>query len=198
MLLVERMLGDERVVDLGDERGLSVDQSAVQVWNEPALAYPLRDVVQQRLLLRIGMRDAQALDRAVPVEDVDGAEVGERRHGELGEVGERRVIVERRAEHPARVREKFRATLLGLGRGSASLLFDELARGDLSLVLLGDVLTRANDLDRRAGVIEDNAPFDIEHPYVAGRADDAMLDLEAFPSRDGRVDRLTHEIQVLR
>src|SRR5688572_32681678 len=98
MLLIERMLGDERVVDLGDERGLSVDQSAVQMWNESALAYPLRDVVQQRLLLRIGVRDAQALDRAVPVQDVHRAEVGERWHGELGQVGERRVIVERCAE----------------------------------------------------------------------------------------------------
>ena len=45
MLLVERMLSDERVVDLGDERGLSVHQSAVHMWNESALADPLRDVL---------------------------------------------------------------------------------------------------------------------------------------------------------
>ena len=87
---------------------------------------PLRKLLRPADLLRIGVRDNQPLHAPRLLDDVDGAPVGELRHGERRDVLQRRLVVERRGEDRARLGEE--APLLGRLR----LLFIEARRGDRS------------------------------------------------------------------
>ena len=77
----------------------------------------------------IRVRDGNAPDRPVDLEDVDRAPVGEIRDGQGGERRERGLEVERRREEPFRLREECSTPLGCLGGGARRLLArQELAR----------------------------------------------------------------------
>lgn len=59
--------------------------------------------VHERLLPRIGVNPRQATDLTVGLHDIDDAAVGQRHDGEPRDLGERRLVVERRSERDARL-----------------------------------------------------------------------------------------------
>ncbi len=96
-----------RVGDLGAEVGLAgahrhgrgddeVDHRRVAIAQLP----------QERLLRGIRVRGRDALQAVVAIEHVDDAPVGEEGHGEAGDPGERRVVVERFGQERAGLGEE--------------------------------------------------------------------------------------------
>ena len=103
LALVEAEGCERRVVDLADEHRLArADRVA------PAAAereHRLLELAGERELERVDVLEGEPLELAVD-EDVDGAPVGDPRHREPRDVGERLLVVERAAEHPAGLGEE--------------------------------------------------------------------------------------------
>ena len=74
-------------------------------------------LVQQRLLGRIGVRRRDSLNVAVRIEQVNRAPVSQLGHGQMGDVGQRRVVVERFAQPLARLRQELQARGCALALG---------------------------------------------------------------------------------
>ena len=89
--LSQQLLGDLRE-QLGLPRANDVGHAVRGVWVGRIL---LRELVGPANLLRIDVRDGQALDRPVRGDHVDRAPVGEAGNGKPGEVRECRLVVER-------------------------------------------------------------------------------------------------------
>jgi hypothetical protein len=96
----------ERVVDRFDEHGLARSQRLAERMRlvAPARIEPGR-LLQQRDLCRVGVGDGDAMQLAIVCEEVDDHDVRERRHRQLRDAPQRRLVVER-SERRARVREE--------------------------------------------------------------------------------------------
>ena len=80
------------------------------------------ELADERLTLWIHVGDGDLADLAPVVEDVHDAAVRERRNGKLGELLERRLVVERRGEDAARLGEELEPLARGLGLPPRRLL----------------------------------------------------------------------------
>jgi hypothetical protein len=149
----EHLRGDLRV-ELRPPRPHHRGWAGGRVGRHPVVAARL---LRERHLRGVGVRHGHLLQHARRVvHHVHAAPVGERRHGELGEVAERARQIERGAEEPRGVGEEggARARLLGLARavgelvgGDSQLLGLQLERGGLVLQLL----VRPLELERLRG-----------------------------------------------
>src|SRR5262249_52601640 len=72
---------------------------------------PCAELVDEWLQGGIGVRGRNAQKAAAVVQQVDGAEVSERRHRQASETWQRSLVVERRAEQRAHLGESCRASL---------------------------------------------------------------------------------------
>ncbi len=93
----------------------------------PALGrMTIGNLVEQAQFGRLRVGDRDTLEQAALVEDIDHAPIGQHRGRELGDMIERRVKIEGRAEQETRLRQECRALAGGLGRMAGGLCDREL------------------------------------------------------------------------
>ena len=100
-------IGDQLLRDLAEELRLErADDIRYAVGGVRVGGILLGQLVRPSHLVRIDVRNGQALDRAVPRDHVDCAPVGEPGHRESGHVRQGRLVVERGGEELARFRDE--------------------------------------------------------------------------------------------
>ena len=169
--ILDRRL-EQLVGDVGDQLRVAVAEHlrrAALVAGAARVA--LAVAARERDLLGVAVGDRDLLDRAVAVGHAHAAPVGERRHGEVGDVLQRALVVERGRERRAGAREQPLRVLRA--------------------PLLGDVLDHRHHQPRLAARVEDAARLVDAPAFLARRAvDDAQplrRDLLAAQHAVGRV-----------
>ena len=113
MLLVDRGVRQSLAPRVLDEERLAAPEHLRDGMRLVLLRrVPAPDLPQQLLALRAAVRDHDLAQAPVLVERVDDAVVREPRHEQLGEIGERRLVVERGGEQRARLGEEVDPLLL--------------------------------------------------------------------------------------
>ena len=94
MLGIARAAREHLVGDLGDELGLA-GLGDPRHRADALVAVAALQFVEQALALRVAVHADDRAHGAVGLDQVDAAPVGERGHGELDDVGQRRLEVKR-------------------------------------------------------------------------------------------------------
>ena len=94
MLGVARAAREHLVGDLGDELGVA-SLGDPRHRADALVAVAALQLVEQALALRVAVHAGDRAHGAVGLDQVDTAPVGERGHGELDDVGQRRLEVKR-------------------------------------------------------------------------------------------------------
>ncbi len=176
MLLVLGGRFEQRVGEVADHLpDAGADHAARPVGRAQAGRVALLHFPGELRLRGVRVGDGQLPDPSLGVDDAQGTPVGHERHGQVGDALQGRVVVERRAQGGARLREEGGAPLRGLGLGACALLSNEPG----ALVL--DPLQRPR-VPRNQGCEEDQRRHHHERHARCRVVESGALALQAQPA----------------